>query len=146
MAAKARAGAKAKKTWDRPGNARWLELAAEFPLRPIRSDEEVARAIALVDRLTDQPALGDEELDYRDSLGNLIADYEDEHEPMDDPTPGGMLRHLLDSRGVSQVEAAEGAGISEATVSQILSGKRPPSRKAIAALAAYFRVDPAVFL
>jgi transcriptional regulator with XRE-family HTH domain len=46
----------------------------------------------------------------------------------------------------SQAKLAAETGLSMATVSQILAGRRPPSRRAMAALAAYFRVDPSAFL
>jgi HTH-type transcriptional regulator/antitoxin HigA len=130
---------------DSKSSARWLELAAEFPLRPIRSDLELKRAIAMIDGLTDIAAPTPDEEDYRDVLSDLIVAYEDEHEP-DDVSPAAMLRHLIGSRGVTQTEVARGTGLSDATISHILVGHRPPSRKAIAALAAYFKVDPAVFL
>jgi HTH-type transcriptional regulator/antitoxin HigA len=126
-------------------NARWHELAAEFPLRPLRSDAEAARAVAMVDRLIRLGSRTPEEEDYLAVLSNLVADYEDEHEP-DDLTPAEMLRYLIDSRGVTQTEVARGSGLSDATVSHILVGHRPPSRRAIGALAKYFKVDPAVFL
>jgi HTH-type transcriptional regulator/antitoxin HigA len=136
----------AKKTRTSVGDStRWLELAAEFPLRPIRSDEDLERAIAMIDRVTDIESPTSSEADYRDVLADLIADYEDEHEP-DDVSPAEMLRHLIDSRGVTQAEVARGSGLSDATISHILVGHRPPSRRAITALSAYFKVDPAVFL
>jgi HTH-type transcriptional regulator/antitoxin HigA len=126
-------------------NSRWHELAAEFPLRPIRSDAEAAHAVAMVDRLTDRGSLTPEEEDYLTVLSGLVVEYEDEHEP-DDLTPGEMLRYLIESRGITQAEAARGSGLSDATISHILVGHRPPSRRAIAALSGFFKVDPAVFL
>lgn len=123
---------------------RWHELTEEFPLRPIRSDAELTRAIAAIDRVTDIESPTIDEEDYRDVLADLIVAYEDEHEP--EGTPAEILRGMLDNRGVSQADVARGTGLSDATVSHILTGHRPPSRKAIVALAAYFKVDPAVFL
>jgi HTH-type transcriptional regulator/antitoxin HigA len=137
--------AKVTKASDKNSSARWLELAAEFPLRPIRSDAELKRAIAMIDRVTDIKSPTPDEEDYRDVLSRLIVDFEDEHEP-DDVSPAEMLRHLIDSLGVTQTEVARGSGLSDATISHILVGHRPPSRKAITALAAYFKVDGAVFL
>jgi len=127
-------------------NARWHELAAEFPLRPIRTDAEAAHAVAVADRLTDIEELTPEEEDYLLVLSDLIVAYEDEHEPDLDVSPAEMLRYLIDSRGITQADVARGTGLSDATISHILVGHRPPSRRAIAALSAYFKVDPAVFL
>jgi HTH-type transcriptional regulator / antitoxin HigA len=137
--------AKVAKASDKNSSARWLELAAEFPLRPIRSDAELKRAIAMIDRVTDIKSPTPDEEDYRDVLSRLIVDFEDEHEP-DDVSPAEMLRHLIDSLGLTQTEVARGSGLSDATISHILVGHRPPSRKAITALATYFKVDGAVFL
>jgi HTH-type transcriptional regulator / antitoxin HigA len=126
-------------------NGRWLELVAEVPLRPIRSGDDLGRAIAMTHRLIVLDELTAEEEDYLHILGDLIHAYEERTLP-DDVTPSDMLRYLLDLRGVSQADVARATGISEATLSHILSGHRPPSRKAIEALAPYFKVDPGVFL
>jgi HTH-type transcriptional regulator/antitoxin HigA len=136
---------KIAKASDKNSSARWLELVIEFPLRPIRSDAELQRAIAMIDRVTDIKSPTPDEEDYRDVLSGLIVDFEDEHEP-NDASPADVLRHLIDSRGETQTKVARGSGLSDATISHILLGHRPPSRKAITALAAYFKVDPAVFL
>lgn len=136
--------AKTKKLADIGGSRRWIELAKEFPLRPIRSDADAALAVAVIDRLTDREALTAEEEDYLEVLSDLVADYEDEHEP--EGTPAEILRGLIENQGVSQADVARGTGLSDATISHILVGHRPPSRRAMAALAAYFKVDPGVFL
>ena len=65
---------------------------------------------------------------------------------MDEVPVSVMLRELIEAKGVTQRAVAAAAGVSDATVSAILSGQRLPSRKVMAALAAYFRVDPAAFL
>ena len=55
-----------------------------------------------------------------------------------------MLRHLMDAKGVTQVEVSHEAGISKSTISEVLSGKRPFSRQMIRKLADYFGVDVSV--
>jgi HTH-type transcriptional regulator/antitoxin HigA len=127
-------------------DSRWVELATEFPLRPIRSEAEYGRAVAMIDRLTDQGGLSEEEHDYRDALGNLVADWEDENVSMGELTPGEYLGHLIAERGVTQGVVAGATGLSDATISAIVTGKRRPSRKAMAAFGAYFGVDPSSFL
>ena len=77
-------------------NARWHELTGEFPLRPLRSDADAARAVAMADRLTDLASLTPEEEDYLAVLSGLIVEWEDEHEP-DDLSPADMLRYLIES-------------------------------------------------
>jgi HTH-type transcriptional regulator/antitoxin HigA len=63
---------------------RYLELIRAHPLRPIRSEEDLDRAIAMLDALID---LGmshrtENEEDYMLVLGTLVMEYEDIHWPM----------------------------------------------------------------
>jgi HTH-type transcriptional regulator/antitoxin HigA len=120
-------------------------LIQECPLLPITNEFEADRATETIDRLTDQRHLTRDEEDYRDLLAGLLYGYEIEHEPEPRSTPAEMLRHLLDAKGVTQGIAAAETGLSDATISQILTGKRAPSRRAITAMAEYFKVEPGVF-
>lgn len=129
----------------RAASDRYLELVRECPLLPITNEAEASRAAAVIDRLTDQRSLDLDEEDYRDLLAGLLYNYEIEHEPEPRSTPAAMLRHLLEAKGVTQGVAAAETGLSEATISQILTGKRVPSRRAIKAMADYFKVEPGVF-
>jgi HTH-type transcriptional regulator/antitoxin HigA len=125
---------------------RFLELVRECPLYPIRSEAELDRAIAMIDRLIDKRGLTQGEEDYQTVLAGLVYNYESFHEPIPDVSPAEMLEHLIDVRGVTQGAVAAAVGVSDAAISQILSGKRLPGRKLMAALADYFKVDPSVFL
>ena len=69
-----------------------------------------------------------------------------QHHPIGDVSEDEMLGFLIEQKGVTQVEAARGAGIAESTISEVLSGKRRLTRGQIEKLAAYFHVSPAVFL
>jgi HTH-type transcriptional regulator / antitoxin HigA len=125
---------------------RYLALIREFPLRPIDSEAELDHAIAMVDSLLDRDQLDPDEQDYLDVLGDLVEKYETEHHPMPPLDDADMLRHLIEMREVTQTEVADGAGIAESTISEILAGKRRLNRGHIEALARYFKVKPAVFL
>lgn len=125
---------------------RYMRLVRACPLLPIRSDAALDRAIAALDRLLGRGDLTDEEEGYKLVLGDLIESYESGRYPEPVVPPSAMLRHLIEARGVSQATLAAATGVSAATISQILAGRRPPSRRAMAALGAYFRVDPSVFL
>ncbi len=52
-----------------------------------------------------------------------------------------MLRHLMEIKGVSQIQLSRDTGISKSTVSEVLSGKKPFSRHMIRKLANYFHID-----
>jgi HTH-type transcriptional regulator/antitoxin HigA len=125
---------------------RYLELVRQFPLRPIRSDEELARAIAVIDSLVDRDELGQDEEDYLDVLGDITEKYEAEHHPMPPVSDADMLRYLIEARGTTQAKVAEETGIAESTISAILAGKRGLNRRHIEVLARYFKVKPGVFI
>ena len=126
----------------------YLELVRAFPLRPIRTEKELDRAIAVIDALLDRGRLTAAEDDYLDVLGDLVERYEDKHHPIptDDLTDAEMLKHLIEAKDVTQAEMARATGIRESRISELLSGKRKLTRTHITKLAAYFRVSPAVFL
>jgi HTH-type transcriptional regulator / antitoxin HigA len=124
----------------------YLKLVRQLPLRPIRSEKELDRAIAMIDSLLDRDRLSPAEQDYLDVLGDLVERYEDQAYPIPDVSDGDMLRFLIDQREIAQAEIARATGIRESRISEVLSGKRKLTRTQITRLAAYFRVSPAVFL
>lgn len=125
---------------------RFLALNRRFPLRPIRSDEDLARANTIVAELVARDDLDAAEDDYLDVLGDLVRKYENEAHPMPAVSGEDVLRHILESRELSQAALSRGTGIAEPTISAILSGKRTLNRDHIAALASYLGVSPAVFI
>ena len=134
-------------TVNRRENARdrYLDLVLQFPLRPIRSDEELDEAVQMVDSLLDRRDLAPEEEDYLEVLGDLIERYEGEAHPMAPVSDAEMLRHLIEAKGVSQTEISAATGIADSTISEILKGKRSLNRSHIGKLARYFNVSPDVF-
>ena len=60
-------------------------------------------------------------------LGNLIADYEEEHFPITAPTLQEMLRERMQEKGLTQSELAKLLKISQSRISEILTGKREPT-------------------
>jgi HTH-type transcriptional regulator / antitoxin HigA len=124
----------------------YLNLIRRFLLRPIRSDEELDRAVEVSLDLDSRGDLSPDEKAYHDVLVALIERYEDEHHPIPDVSGADMLRVLIENRGATQVDVARGTGIKESALSEILRGKRPMGRKVIDSLARYFRVAPALFL
>lgn len=124
---------------------RYSELVEVFPPRPIRNERDMIHAQKVVNELLDRDGLDRDERDYLEVLGTLIEAYEEEHEPMPDVSDAAMLTHLIEARGVTQRGVAEGAGLPESTISDLLAGRREFNRGHIEKLAAYFKVSPAVF-
>ncbi len=124
----------------------FLTLVRKFPLRPIDSDEQLNRAVDLLRAIGKQPELSPAEADYMEVLGTLVEQYEDRHVPEPVVPAGEMLRYLIESRGLSAAAVADGAGISESTLLEILSGERPIEEPWLDRLGEYFRIDPAELL
>jgi HTH-type transcriptional regulator/antitoxin HigA len=132
----------------RAGSAgrRYFELVRSFPLRPLRSDEELDRAVAVIDALLGQASRDEGEDDYLDVLSDLVEKYESTHHPIPPASDAEVLRFLItDAKGVSQAQVADETGIPQSTISEVLSGKRGLSRRNIGVLARYFHVNPSVF-
>jgi HTH-type transcriptional regulator / antitoxin HigA len=124
----------------------YFDLVRRFPLRPLRSDEDLDRAIEVINALISRDDLDEGEEDYLEILSEIVERYEDEHYPMDDVSSADMLRHLIEFRGVTQAEVAAGSGLAASAISELIAGKRAMGRKTIETLARYFRVDPGLFL
>ena len=128
---------------------KYLALIRAFPLRPLRDDKDLDRAIAVLDALSDRrrpDPLTRDEHDYLMVLGRLVEDYEEEHVPMPPVSGVEMARHLIASRGVTQAQVAAETGLPESALSEVLAGKRTFSTRYVTALARYFNVSADVFL
>jgi HTH-type transcriptional regulator/antitoxin HigA len=123
----------------------YLDLVRHFPLRPIRSDEELNQAIAMVDLLIDRSHLQPAEKDYLDVLSDLVERYETEYHAILPLPDGELLQHLIATKGVSQAQTAHGANIAESTISEVIAGRRRLSRGHIGKLSRYFGVPPGAF-
>jgi HTH-type transcriptional regulator/antitoxin HigA len=120
---------------------RYLELVGEFPLTSVRSEEHLAAAQRVMDRLLARGPLRDGEIAYLDALSDLVAAYEDEHHAIPPASDADMLRNLMDAKGISQSQLSDDVGIAKSTISEILRGKKAFSRSIIRKLAEYFNVD-----
>src|ERR1700694_1768985 len=122
----------------------YLELVMVFPLASIKTDEHLAEAQRVMDRLLANSRLDDGEELYLDALSDLVAAYEDEHFAIEPASDAGMLRHLMEAKGVTQVQLGRDTLIPKSTISEVLAGKKPFSRQMIRKLADYFNVDVSV--
>lgn len=118
----------------------YMELVLDFPLASIKSDEHLAEAQRGMDGLLDRGTLDAGEETYLDALSDLVGSYEDEHHAIEPASDADMLRHLMEAKGVSQMQLSRDTGLPKSTISEVLAGKKPFSRKMIHALAEYFQV------
>ncbi len=122
----------------------YLNLIQKSPLTSIRSDADLNAAQQVMNRLLAQGALSRGEELYLDALSDLVAAYEDTHHPIPPASDADMLRHLMEAKGISQIQLHRSTKIAKSTISEILNGKKPFSRQNITTLADYFGVDKSV--
>jgi HTH-type transcriptional regulator/antitoxin HigA len=128
------------------GKARdsYLELVLGFPLASIKSNEHLEEAQEMIDQLLAKVRLDRGEEMYLDALSDLVAAFEDEHHPIEPASDADMLRHLMEAKGLTQVQLHRDTGIAKSTICEVLAGKKPFSRQMIRKLADYFKVDVSV--
>ncbi|HEY5315867.1 MAG TPA: helix-turn-helix domain-containing protein [Pirellulales bacterium] len=124
----------------------YLKLIQELPLVSIKSEEHLDAAQAMIDRLTNQKKLDGGEQAYLDALCDLVVVYEDQYHQIPAASDADLLRHLMEAKGVTQVQLHKEAGLAKSGISEVLAGKKPFSRGMIGALAAYFHVPTSVFV
>jgi len=123
----------------------YAELVTNFPLRPIKSDDQLTAAIAVMRTLLGIERTEDEN-DYLLVLGDLIEAYEAEQHPLPTVTQAIILRALMEDRNVSQAEVSAGTKIADSNISAILAGRRAISKANMIALGQFFNVKPGRFL
>lgn len=122
----------------------YFKLVAEFPLASIRSKSQLDAAQKVMDRLLTKGKLDAGEEMYLDALSDLVATYEDAHYAIEPASDADMLRHLMEAKGVTQIELHRETAIPKSTISEILAGRKPFSRTIIRTLADYFHVSTGV--
>lgn len=128
------------------GRDRYLELVQAFPLKHLKSDRELSKAIKVIDSLIIRSKLERGEQDYLDVLTDIVEKYETENCPMSPVSDADMLRHLIEARGITQAQLSADVRIPMSSISEVLHGKKKLTRRHVGILAEYFKVDPGVFL
>lgn len=111
----------------------------------IETEKENERMLAEVNKLMAKPKLSPAESKLFDLMVRLIEDFEEQHYELNASTPNGVLRELMEARGVKQRDLWELFG-SKGTASEVINGKRSISKAQAKALGKYFRVSPELFL
>ena len=124
----------------------WAAFDRVAQLRPIRSEKEYDRTVALMNSLLD--VVGDK-TDHAmsgllDFVGELVADFDATHYAVEAADPKDVLRSLIEMRGLKQSDLAD--VLPQSNLSAILAGKRSISATLAGKLAKYFNVSPAVFV
>lgn len=120
--------------------------AAIRPLLAIRDEADYERAVEALNELIDE--IGTDEhhplYDFLDTLGTVIAAYEDEHLELPAANGAEVLAYLMEEHALRQSDLPEVA--SQGVISEILSGRRELNVRQIRTLADRFGVSPAAFM
>ena len=120
-------------------------LVAHQPAKP-HNRKELAELTALLETLAANETKQSPAMErFIETLTALIMQYEDEIAPDPERSPAGVLKYMMEERGLRQVDLVPVLG-SKSYISQILSGHRPISKDAAHKLAAFFQVSAYSFI
>ncbi|MGI0495444.1 helix-turn-helix domain-containing protein [Alkalinema pantanalense CENA528] len=125
--------------------AAYRDLLTETIPRPIESEEEYDRLLAITERLHFKSDCTPEETALYQLLVTLIESYEQTVDPIPAASPLEMLTYLMET---SETRQADLVGIlgSSGVVSEVVNGKRTISKAQAKALGDYFQVSPSLFI
>jgi len=122
----------------------YRDLLVKFTPKVIETEEEYERYLRVLEKLTFAKNLTQEEKALYKLLVLLTENYETERYPMPSVEPREILKHLMESSGISQNDLVGIIGSGEA-VSQLLDGKLSLNSWQAKALGDYFQVSPSLF-
>jgi HTH-type transcriptional regulator/antitoxin HigA len=110
----------------------------------IHTKEENERCIAALEALDSRGDLSVEEKRIAELLTLLIEDFEDKNYALPSASPVEIVRHLMDSNGLRQVDMIDVFGTAS-IASEVLNGKRDLAKGHIERLSRRFNVSPELF-
>lgn len=122
------------------------ELLVQFRPRPISTEQQYRRVMRQIEGLMRMRRPTRAEEDLLELLATLAARYEERQFPASDVSPGEILSHLIEVRGITKADLARGTGIARQTITNIISGARGISATNRAKLADFFHVSPQLFV
>jgi HTH-type transcriptional regulator / antitoxin HigA len=121
-----------------------------FVPKIIETNEEYEHFLTIVERLMSRKITRTTEEDVLFKLlVKLIVDYEEETYSLKEwskTSPHELLQHLMEARGMKQVELVGLLSPSKGLVSSIVNGKRSISKTQAKKLGEIFNISPSVFI
>jgi HTH-type transcriptional regulator / antitoxin HigA len=116
----------------------------------VETQEEYEQFLAVAERLIskEQTRTPEETVLFR-LLVKLIKDYEEETYDLKEwskTSPHQLLQHLMEARGMKQVDLVGILSPSKGLVSSIVNGKRSISKAQAKKLGEIFNISPSVFI
>jgi HTH-type transcriptional regulator/antitoxin HigA len=130
-----------------PGSSQarsYLDLLFKFPPRPINSEADLRATQAVINSLLDQDELSQDEEDYLDVLGTLVADYEQTLTALPDIHGMELLKTLIAERNLHPQDLVS-IFRTESLASDVLDGRCQLTPQHIQDLAAFFHISTEAF-
>ena len=124
---------------------RYGKLLLRILPRPIQTEKENQRAVALLEELDLREDLSPEEEQLAELLTLLIEDFEERRYAMQPAPPLEMLEVLMEDRGLRHKDIWPVFG-NKGLASEVLNGKRAISKAQAKKLAEYFHVPVELFI
>ena len=125
--------------------AKYGRLCADAIPKVIANDREFDQMVEKLEALTFKKDATPEEEILEELLTKLINDYDDLHYPLPDVPPHKMIAFLMDQKHLRQADLLPVFG-SRSVASEVLAGKREPSKAHIRKLAEFFHMPADLFL
>ena len=123
---------------------KYRKLVAKAAPALVETEAENERLLAIIEPMMSRE-LSPEEEKLFDLLVKLVADFEQQHYPMDESSPNEMLKFLMEQRDLRQRDIVHLFG-SSGIASEVINGKRAISKTQAKALAEFFHVSPELFI
>jgi HTH-type transcriptional regulator / antitoxin HigA len=124
---------------------RYGKLCATLVPKIIESDDEFDRLVAAMETIDFKANPTPEEKTVSALLARLIQDYDDQHHALPEAPPSETIAFLMSQRGLRPSNLLPIFG-SRSVASDVLSGKREPSKAHVRKLAEFFHVSTDLFL
>lgn len=116
----------------------------------IENEKQYAAALKRVEelmlRLPENAPEDDPEMIELSLLGNLVADYDEEHYAIGEPSLIDVLKLRMYEMGLTQASLARLIGVSPSRVCDYLSGKSEPTLKVGRIISQKLNISPAIVL
>ncbi|MDO9633659.1 MAG: helix-turn-helix domain-containing protein [Paludibacter sp.] len=107
------------------------------------TSQRIEELLRLVDNNTPQ---NDKYLIELNILSNLVADYEDNHYPIQSPDLIDMIKLRMYEMKINQLRLSKLLGVSPSRVSEYLTGKSEPTLKVARKLSKKLKIDANIVL
>ncbi len=116
----------------------------------IETEAQYAGALKRVEelmlKLTDDTPADDPEMIELILLGNLVADYDEEHYAVGEPSLIDVMKLRMYEMGLNQAGLAKLLGVSPSRVCDYLSGKSEPTLRVGRIISQKLNIEPSIVL